>query len=98
MFDEFARAIGFLCALCGGSRRPRRSKVLSDLAKQQNLKSQRTLRTAAEAAEIGSPLLQDDLLAFLQPAENFGLGAVRNADVDGDFFHPVLGFGVRNID
>src|SRR5450432_2658253 len=35
--------------------------------------------------DAGRPLLlQDHLIAFFQPAEHFGLGAVRDPDVDGD--------------
>src|SRR5579872_1879480 len=42
-------------------------------------------------------LLQYDLIAFLQPAQHFGLRAVRDSDVDGNFILAFFALRVGNL-
>src|SRR5271165_4148749 len=44
------------------------------------------------------PLLQYDLVAFVQPFQDFGFGAIGNANVDGDLALTVFALGIRNVD
>src|SRR6267143_3281511 len=43
-------------------------------------------------------LLQDDLLLLVQAFEDFGLHAIRNAQLDTEFFLAVVGLGIGNLD
>src|ERR1017187_2880187 len=50
-----------------------------------------------EAGSRRPVLLQNYLIAFLQPAQHFGLRAVRDSDVDGNFVLALFTFRVRHF-
>src|SRR5260370_26529182 len=43
-------------------------------------------------------LLQDNLLFLVEPVEDFRLHAVRNAQLHAEFFLPVVGLRIGNLD
>ena len=72
----------------------------------QNRFLERPVKATESPAGHGAPegalfhytlLLQNDLVAFLQTGQDFGLGAVGNSDGERDLAHAVFAFGIGHF-
>ncbi len=52
----------------------------------------------ARVRRVVRELLEDDLIAFLQAAENLGASPVRDSDLNGNFLLPVFAVRIGYLD